>query len=82
MAVTFASALPHLGNRAFRKIGVENASLSPACRRCMNEVAPTSDRMIMDKRRKNLLLAGAIALLAASLYAYSIISTIYSAAHP
>ncbi len=35
----------------------------------------------MEKRRKNILLAGVIALLAVSLYAYSIISTIYSAGH-
>jgi hypothetical protein len=36
----------------------------------------------MGQRQKNLLLAGVIAIFAVSLYAYSIISTIYSAAHP
>lgn len=35
----------------------------------------------MQQRKKNLLLAGGIALFAVALYAYSIVSAIYSASH-
>jgi hypothetical protein len=37
---------------------------------------------LMEQRKKNLALAGAIALFAVALYVYSIVSTIYSASHP
>ncbi len=37
---------------------------------------------IMEQRKKNLLLAGGIALFAVALYVYSILSTIYSVSKP